>query len=249
MIPPIGTLTTAMSASIGGAGPVAGATGAAGGLGSLAGLAGAVNPIMGGLGIIQGISANKQAKAQAQAQQIAQQLEYDRAQFAGRMQVDVQNRAAYQANAKNYVNNLRIAEAALATKAINTQRAQMAYDAQKFNAGQQNRALLASITSTVTSRGLSGSSQTAKLMARQAKEQGLDTMIALANRNRLALEETNTVYKNTLAKRNFSKQEYTTFIPGSPPAPVQQPGSPLGGAIQGLTAGLKAAEGIQGMLA
>jgi hypothetical protein len=203
--------------------------------------------VMGGLSMLQGIGAARDAASQQQAQQIAQQLEYDRAQFAGRMQVDTQNRAAYQANARNFVNNKKIAEAALNTYAINTYRLNEQYKDNQASLTQQQKAVEAGFLTHSVARGLGRNSQTAKLLGKQIREKGLDSMLNLANKNRLLQEQTKAVYQNALNQRRFTKVDYTTFIPGAAPAPAPQAPSPISGAIQGLSAGLESAQGIQNL--
>jgi len=199
--------------------------------------------VIGGLaaasGILGGIGANQQAAAAAKQAQMAK----ENAEFQRRWTVDANNRNILKNNLAKAIANKQIETLAISQRAIAEVYGKMGFDNAKSQYSKQTSQVNSALLSSVSSRGMSSSSGTARALLRQNIANSQTNManlrITQMNKNR----DIETSYQNTLNKRDFNYTELQTFLHGDTTVNSGQTsmGMILGmSALSGLQAGVSA---------
>lgn len=199
--------------------------------------------VMGGMAagsaILGGMGANQQAAAQAKQAQMAR----ENAEFQRRWAVDANNRNILKNNFAKAVANKQIESLAISQRAIAEVYGKMGFDNAKSQYSKQTSQVNSALLSSVSSRGMSASSGTARALLRQNIANSQTNManlkITQMNKNR----DITTSYQNTLNKRDFNYTELQTFLAGD--TSVANTGQSMGmilgmSALSGLQAGIGA---------
>lgn len=194
--------------------------------------------VMGGMAagsaILGGMGANQQAAAQAKQAQMAR----ENAEFQRRWAVDANNRNILKNNFAKAVANKQIESLAISQRAIAEVYGKMGYDNAKSQYSKQTSQVNSALLSSVSSRGMSASSGTARALLRQNIANSQTNManlkITQMNKNR----DITTSYQNTLNKRDFNYTELQTFLAGD--TSVANTGTSMG-----MIAGMATLGGLQ----
>ena len=202
-----------------------------------------VGGVMGGMsmlsGVLGGMGANQQAAAQAKQAQMAK----ENAEFQRRWTVDANNRNILKNNLAKAIANKQIETLAISQRAISEVYGKMGYDNAKSQYSKQTSQVNSALLSSVSGRGMSASSGTARALLRQNIANSQTNManlrITQMNKNR----DIETSYQNTLNKRDFNYTELQTFLAGD--TSVASTGTSMGmilgmSALGGLQAGIGA---------
>ena len=202
----------------------------------------AVGGIMGGMsmlsGVLGGMGSNQQAAAVAKQAQMAR----ENAEFQRRWSVDANNRNILKNNLAKAIANKQIETLAISQRAIAEVYGKMGFDNAKSQYSKQTSQINSALLSSVSSRGMSSSSGTARALLRQnmsnAHTNMLNLRITQTNKNRDIV----TAYNNTLAKRDFNYNQLQTFLAGDTSTVNAQTSTGMmiaQASITGLTAGLQ----------
>jgi len=204
-----------------------------------------VGGAMGGLsmlsGILGGMGANQQAAAAAKQQELMKQ----NAEFQRRWSIDANNRNITKQNFAKAVANKQIETLAISQRAIAEIYGEMGYDNAKSQYSKQTNQINSALLSSVSGRGMSSSSGTARALLRQNIANSQTNMANLRITDMNRKRDVATTYQNTLNKRDFNYTELQTFIPGDTTVNSGQTStgmilgmSALGGLQAGIGAGL-----------
>ena len=190
-------------------------------------------------GVLGGMGANQQAAAQAKQAQMAK----ENAEFQRRWSVDANNRNILKNNLAKAIANKQIETLAISQRAIAEVYGKMGFDNAKSQYSKQTSQVNSALLSSVSSRGMSSSSGTARALLRQNIANSQTNManlrITQMNKNR----DIETSYQNTLNKRDFNYTQLQTFLAGD--TTVANTGTSMGmilgmSALGGLQAGIGA---------
>lgn len=184
------------------------------------------------------MGANQQAAAAAKQQQMAK----ENAEFQRRWTVDANNRNILKNNLAKAIANRQLETLAITERGIAEVYGKMGFDNAKSQYSKQTSQINSALLSSVSSRGMSSSSGTARALLRQnisnAHTNMLNLRITQTNKNRDIV----TAYNNTLAKRDFNYTELQTFLAGDTSLVNAQTSTGMmiaQAGITGLTAGLQ----------
>lgn len=142
------------------------------------------------------MGANQQAAAAAKQQQMAK----ENAEFQRRWTVDANNRNILKNNLAKAIANRQLETLAITERGIAEVYGKMGFDNAKSQYSKQTSQINSALLSSVSSRGMSSSSGTARALLRQnisnAHTNMLNLRITQTNKNRDIV----TAYNNTLAK-------------------------------------------------
>ena len=184
------------------------------------------------------MGANQQAAAAAKQQQMAK----ENAEFQRQWTVDANNRNILKNNLAKAIANRQLETLAITERGIAEVYGKMGFDNAKSQYSKQTSQINSALLSSVSSRGMSSSSGTARALLRQnmsnAHTNMLNLRITQTNKNRDIV----TAYNNTLAKRDFNYTELQTFLAGDTSSVNAQTSTGMMFAqagITGLTAGIQ----------
>lgn len=184
------------------------------------------------------MGANQQAAAAAKQQQMAK----ENAEFQRQWTVDANNRNILKNNLAKAISNRQLETLAITERGIAEVYGKMGFDNAKSQYSKQTSQINSALLSSVSGRGMSASSGTARALLRQnisnAHTNMANLRITQTNKNRDIV----TAYNNQLAKRDFNYTELQTFLAGDTSLVNAQTstGMMIGQAsITGLTAGLQ----------
>ena len=184
------------------------------------------------------MGANQQAAAAAKQQQMAK----ENAEFQRRWTVDANNRNILKNNLAKAISNRQLETLAITERGIAEVYGKMGFDNAKSQYSKQTSQINSALLSSVSSRGMSSSSGTARALLRQnisnAHTNMLNLRITQTNKNRDIV----TAYNNQLAKRDFNYTELQTFLAGDTSLVNAQTSTGMmiaQAGITGLTAGLQ----------
>ena len=184
------------------------------------------------------MGANQQAAAAAKQQQMAK----ENAEFQRQWTVDANNRNILKNNLAKAIANRQLETLAITERGIAEVYGKMGFDNAKSQYSKQTSQINSALLSSVSSRGMSSSSGTARALLRQnmsnAHTNMLNLRITQTNKNRDIV----TAYNNTLAKRDFNYTELQTFLAGDTSSVNAQTSTGMmiaQAGITGLTAGLQ----------
>ena len=184
------------------------------------------------------MGANQQAAAAAKQQQMAK----ENAEFQRQWTVDANNRNILKNNFAKAIANRQLETLAITERGIAEVYGKMGFDNAKSQYSKQTSQINSALLSSVSSRGMSSSSGTARALLRQnmsnAHTNMLNLRITQTNKNRDIV----TAYNNTLAKRDFNYTELQTFLAGDTSSVNAQTSTGMmiaQAGITGLTAGLQ----------
>ena len=184
------------------------------------------------------MGANQQAAAAAKQQQMAK----ENAEFQRQWTVDANNRNILKNNLAKAITNRQLESLAITERGIAEVYGKMGFDNAKSQYSKQTSQINSALLSSVSSRGMSSSSGTARALLRQnmsnAHTNMLNLRITQTNKNRDIV----TAYNNTLAKRDFNYTELQTFLAGDTSLVNAQTSTGMmiaQAGITGLTAGLQ----------
>lgn len=185
------------------------------------------------------MGANQQAAAAAKQQQMAK----ENAEFQRQWTVDANNRNILKNNLAKAISNRQLETLAITERGIAEVYGKMGFDNAKSQYSKQTSQINSALLSSVSSRGMSSSSGTARALLRQnisnAHTNMANLRITQTNKNRDIV----TAYNNQLAKRDFNYTQLQTFLAGDTSSVNAQTSTGMMIAQAGIT-GLQA--GIQG---
>lgn len=180
--------------------------------------------------------AGENQKAAAIAKQA--QMARENANFQRQWAIDANNRNILKNNFAKAVANRQIESLAISQRSIGEVYGKMGYDNAKSQYSKQTSQINSALLSSVSSRGMSASSGTARALLRQNIANSQTNManlkITQMNNNR----DITTAYQNTLNKRDFNYTELQTFL-GGDTSTVNT------GTSAGMAAGMAALSGLQ----
>lgn len=180
--------------------------------------------------------AGENQKAAAVAKQA--QMARENANFQRQWAIDANNRNILKNNFAKAVANRQIESLAISQRAIGEVYGKMGYDNAKSQYSKQTSQINSALLSSVSSRGMSSSSGTARALLRQNIANSQTNManlkITQMNKNR----DITTAYQNTLNKRDFNYTELQTFLGGDTSTVYT-------GTSAGMMAGMAALSGLQ----
>lgn len=205
----------------------------------------AVGGIMGGLsmmsGVLGGLGANQQAAAAAKQAEMARQ----NAEFQRKWAIDANNRNIIKNNFAKALANRQIETLAISQRAIAEVYGKMGFDNAKSQYSKQTSQVNSALLSSVSSRGMSSSSGTARALLRQNISNSQTNMANLRITDMNRKRDVTTTYQNTLNKRDFNYTQLQMFLPGDTTVNSGQTSvgmiagmSALGGLQAGIGAGL-----------
>lgn len=202
----------------------------------------AVGGGMAALGMASSFMGNMGANQAAEAQAIQQRLQKENAEFQRKWSIDANNRNILKNNLAKALYNKQLETLAITDRGLQEFYGKMGYDNAKSQYSKQTNQINAALLSSVSGRGISSRSGTARALLRQNINNANTNMVNLSitqmNKNR----DIETNYNNTLAKRDFNYTELQTFIGGDTTSVNNQMSTGMmiaQAGVTGLTAGLQ----------
>ena len=202
----------------------------------------AVGGGMAALGMASSFMGSMGANQQAAAAAMQQQMAKENAEFQRQWTVDANNRNILKNNLAKAISNRQLETLAITDRGIAEVYGKMGFDNAKSQYSKQTSQINSALLSSVSSRGMSSSSGTARALLRQnmsnAHTNMLNLRITQTNKNRDIV----TAYNNTLAKRDFNYNQLQTFLAGDTSTVNAQTSTGMmiaQAGITGLTAGLQ----------
>lgn len=187
--------------------------------------------IMGGLSLAQGVFGALGASSQAKAQAMAQEIQQRNANFQRQWQTEAQNRNQMRQFQAALERNIQVEKAANKEKALAELYLDRNFNNQKSTLSKQTAQVNAQFSSTMTGRGISATSGTARALMRQNMESLGNNLVAMKTNYNNAYRDLTSQQSARLAQRvdtMFPAQ--TTFIP--------QTGGIMDASSSALTTGL-----------
>lgn len=202
----------------------------------------AVGGGMAALGMASSFMGSMGANQAAEAAAMQAQLMKQNAEFQRKWTVDTNNRNILKNNLAKAIGNRQLETLAITERGIAEVYGKMGFDNAKSQYSKQTNQINAALLSSVSGRGISASSGTARALLRQNIDNAHTNManlkITQMNKNRDIV----TAYNNTLAKRDFNYTQLQTFLAGDTSSVNAQTSTGMMFAqagITGLTAGLQ----------
>lgn len=202
----------------------------------------AVGGGMAALGMASSFMGSMGANQAAEAAAMQQEIMKRNAEFQRKWTVDTNNRNILKNNLAKAIGNRQLENLAITERGIAEVYGKMGFDNAKSQYSKQTNQINAALLSSVSGRGISASSGTARALLRQNIDNAHTNManlkITQMNKNRDIV----TAYNNTLAKRDFNYTELQTFLAGDTSSVNAQTSTGMMFAqagITGLTAGLQ----------
>lgn len=202
----------------------------------------AVGGGMAALGMASSFMGSMGANQAAEAAAMQAQLMKQNAEFQRKWTVDTNNRNILKNNLAKAIGNRQLETLAITERGIAEVYGKMGFDNAKSQYSKQTNQINAALLSSVSGRGISASSGTARALLRQNIDNAHTNManlkITQMNKNRDIV----TAYNNTLAKRDFNYTQLQTFLAGDTTSVNAQTSTGMMFAqagITGLTAGLQ----------
>jgi hypothetical protein len=186
-------------------GGVTAAAGAGGGLGMLS------NPwLSGGMMVVQGIMAARQQQAQA----MAAKIQFEEQQHQAKWQNQIRNRNIAKANALQWMNNTKIAEAANKERAESEFYLRYNYNNETGELSRQVKQANDQLTDNLFQRGVDPSSGTGRALFRMALEKQTDAFKAGRINYANQMVSAERTQDERLGQRNFNYNSHVPFMGG-----------------------------------
>jgi hypothetical protein len=202
----------------------------------------AVGGGMAALGMASSFLGSMGSNQQAAAAAMQQQMARENAEFQRRWTVDANNRNILKNNLAKAISNRQLETLAITDRGIAEVYGEMGYDNAKSQYSKQTSQINSALLSSVSSRGMSASSGTARALLRQNISNAHTNMANLRITQTSKNRDIVTAYNNTLAKRDFNYTELQTFLAGDTSTVNAQTSTGMmiaQASITGLTAGLQ----------
>lgn len=187
--------------------------------------------IMGGMALAQGVFGALGASSQAKAQAMAQEIQQRNANFKAQWQNEAQNRNQLRQFQAALERNTQIEKAANKERALAEVYLDRNFNNQQSTLSKQTAQVNAQFNAAMTSRGISGTSGTARALMRQNMEALGSNLIAMKTNYKNAYRDITSQQQARLSQRAdtmFPNQ--TTFLP--------QTGGIMDASSSALTTGL-----------